>query len=137
MMNASMQKASARSQLPHFSMDCRIKSGNDGVGDRSRDAVAPESLPRASNKTTKRFALRTDLRQRMPAVVTGTPTTCASSHDVRRKKKEAERRRTLIRIRRNFRCGAPFAKGARPSAFHHGSLPLGLFIPRLNLGQAS
>jgi hypothetical protein len=35
--------------------------------------------------------------------------------------KEAGRQKTLIRILRTFQCGSPFAKGARPPAFHHGS----------------
>ena len=36
-----------------------------------------------------------------------------------------------------FGCGARRALRARLSASHHGSVPMGLFIPRLNLGQAS
>jgi hypothetical protein len=35
------------------------------------------------NKATKRFARRTDLRQRMPAVVTGILTINALSHDMK------------------------------------------------------
>ena len=89
---------------------------------RSRDAVASELSSRASNKAAKPSAFRTDLRQRLPAVVTGSLTICASSHDVSvRKKKEAERRKTLIRILCTLRYSSPLARGARPSAFHRGS----------------
>src|ERR1700728_5217364 len=38
---------------------------------RSRDAIRTRVLVTGSNKTTKRFALRVDLRQRVPAVDTG------------------------------------------------------------------
>ena len=62
-----------------------------------------------------------------------------ASHDLRFKprnerKKEAERRQTLSRILRNFRCGARFAKRARLWAFHHGSCPREYFIPRAQPG---
>jgi hypothetical protein len=94
---------------------------------------APESLSRDENFS----AHRTDLRQRMPTVVAGSLTICASSHDGRKKNKEAERRTTRVDTNRTSRRGARFAKRARHSAFHHGSVPMGLFIPRLNLGHAS
>ena len=60
-------------------MDCRVKPGNDDVRKRSRDAVRTRVIVTASNKATKAFALRTDLRQSMPAVDTGILTIRASS----------------------------------------------------------
>src|SRR3984957_2283078 len=77
----------------------------------------------ASNKKPRKFlALRTDLRQKAQAVVAGAVTINASSHECKRKKeKEAERRKTLIRILRTFGCGSRLARRARPSAFHRGS----------------
>jgi hypothetical protein len=67
-------------------MDCRIKSGNDGVRKPSRDAIRTRVIVTASNKTTKRFALRTDLRQRMPAVDADSLTICALSHEGKKRK---------------------------------------------------
>jgi hypothetical protein len=61
-------------------MDCRIKSGNDGVEKHSRGAFRTRVIVTSPNKTTKRFALRTDLRQRLPAVDAGILTICALSH---------------------------------------------------------
>ena len=57
---------------------------------------APESSSRGKNFS----ALRTDLRQRMPAVDTGILTICASSHVVRKKKarkRNADRRVSNLR----------------------------------------
>jgi hypothetical protein len=98
---------------------------------------AMRSAPEASSRDENFSALRPDLRQRMPAVVAGISRSLLRATMYEERKKEAERRTTQIRIHRTFRYGARFAKRARPSAFHHGSVPLGLFIPRLNLGQAS
>jgi hypothetical protein len=47
---------------------------------RSRDAIRTRVIVTASNKATKAFALRTDLRQRMPAVAAGILTICVLSH---------------------------------------------------------
>jgi hypothetical protein len=63
-------------------MDCRVKPGNDDVGERSRDATCTRVIVTASNKATKPFALRTDLRQRMPAVDAGSLTIRALSHEM-------------------------------------------------------
>jgi hypothetical protein len=60
-------------------MDCRVKPGNDDMRKRSRDAVRTRVIVTAANKTTNAFALRTDLRQRMPAVDAGRFTIRASS----------------------------------------------------------
>jgi hypothetical protein len=57
--------------------------------------LAMRSAPESSSRDENFSALRPDLRQRMPAVVAGSLTISASSHDVRRKKKRkrnAERR---------------------------------------------
>src|SRR5580692_7181708 len=52
--------------------------------------------------------------------------------------KEAERRQTLINIRRILRCGARLARRARLSAFHRGSHLRELFHPKGSAsGQAS
>jgi hypothetical protein len=55
---------------------------------RSRDASASESF----FKLHKPFARRTDLRERMPAVVAGNLTIHALSHERRKGKRNAERR---------------------------------------------
>src|ERR1700722_1350595 len=73
---------------------------------------APESSSRASNKATKPFALRTDLRQRTPAVDAGRLTICASSHEMK-ESKEAERRET--RIQPPHPCGVRRAQSAARS----------------------
>jgi hypothetical protein len=51
-------------------MDCRIKSGNDDVRNRSRGAFlfAPESCP---SQSKQKAASEPDLRQIKPVVVTG------------------------------------------------------------------
>src|ERR1700728_943331 len=54
---------------------------------RSRDAARTRVIVTASNKTTKPFALRTDLRQRIPAVDTGILTICALSHECKKRRK--------------------------------------------------
>src|SRR5580704_313101 len=55
-----------------------------------------------------------------------------------KKIKEAERRQTLINIRRILRCGARLARRARLSAFHRGSHLRELFHPKGSAsGQAS
>jgi hypothetical protein len=41
----------------------------------------------ASNENDERFALRTDLRQGMPAVATGIPTICTWSHESKKRRK--------------------------------------------------
>jgi hypothetical protein len=48
---------------------------------RSRDAVRTRVIVTCI-KATKAFALRTDLRQRMPAVDAGRLTICVSSHEM-------------------------------------------------------
>ena len=63
MLNASIQKASARSQSPHFSMDCRVKPGNDELR-ASNPVLAMRSAPESSSRDENFSALRTDLRQR-------------------------------------------------------------------------
>jgi hypothetical protein len=63
-------------------------------------------------KLQKTFALRIDLRQMTPAVGAGVVTICASSHGLRKKKRKAERRKTLIRIRRNLSAAARALQGA-------------------------
>ena|SRR5579862_76397 len=80
----------------------------------------------------KTFAVRADLRQRMPAVVTGSLTICASSHKCkRRKKRKAERRKTLIRILRTLRCGSRLAARS-PAGVPPRFLPEGRQSPRLS-----
>jgi hypothetical protein len=49
--------------------------------------LAMHAHPSCCSSGTNFSALRTDLRQRTPAVVAGSLTICASSHDVRKKKK--------------------------------------------------
>jgi hypothetical protein len=44
--------------------------------------LAMRSAPESSSRDENFFALRTDLRQRMPAVDTGSLTICASSHEM-------------------------------------------------------
>jgi hypothetical protein len=105
-----------------------------GADETSDLVLAMRSAPESSSRDENLSALRTDLRQRMPAVGAGSLTIFASSHDGRKKKKEAERRTTRVGTNRTSRRGTRFAKRARHSAFHHGSVPMGLFIPRLNLG---
>jgi ABC-type thiamine transport system ATPase subunit len=99
--------------------------------------LAVRSAPESSSRDENFSALRPDLRQRMPAVVAGISRSVLRATMYEERKKEAERRTTRVGTNRISRCGARFAKRARLSAFHHGSVPLGLFIPRLNLGQAS
>jgi hypothetical protein len=65
-------------------MDCRVKPGNDDVRKRSRDAVRTRVVVQAA----KVFALRTDLRQRMPAVDAGILTICALSHKCKNGRKQ-------------------------------------------------
>jgi hypothetical protein len=55
----------------HNYRDCRVKPGNDDVRERSRDAVRTRVIVTRIKESYEAFALRTDLRQRMPAVVTG------------------------------------------------------------------
>jgi hypothetical protein len=73
----------------------------------------------------------------MPAVVAGSLTICALSHECKKEEKGKRNADQRGSVSTALACGARFAKRARQSAFHHGSLPMGLFIPRLNLGQAS
>ena len=95
---------------------------------------APESSSRAPNKATNASALRTDLRQRTPAVDTGILTIRASSIPKNERKKarkrNAERRVSNLRTSqtslRSLRkpsagCGARRALRARLSASHHGT----------------
>ena len=70
------------------------------------------SAPKSSSRDENFFALRTDLRQRMPAVDTGILTICASSHECKNgrkaRKRNADRRvanvRTLRGAARAERC---------------------------------
>src|SRR5580692_703240 len=60
------------------------------------------------------------------------------SQKIKKEIKEAERRQTLINIRRILRCGARLARRARLSAFHRGSHLRELFHPKGSAsGQAS
>jgi len=59
-------------------MDCRVKPGNDDTGERSRDAIRTRVIVTPQDF----FALRTDLRQRTPAVAAGILTIFASSHEM-------------------------------------------------------
>src|SRR5580658_10865038 len=60
------------------------------------------------------------------------------SQEIKKEIKEAERRQTLINIRRILRCGARLARRARLSAFHRGSHLRELFHPKGSAsGQAS
>src|ERR1700728_467463 len=70
----------------HGYRDCRVKPGNDGVRKPSRDAVHTRVIVTCTKETTKAFALRTDLRQRMPAVAAATLTIRALSHECKNRK---------------------------------------------------
>jgi hypothetical protein len=62
-------------------MDCRVKPGND-ESRASNPVLAMRSAPESSLRGKNFSALRTDLRQRTPAVDTGILTICASSHEM-------------------------------------------------------
>jgi hypothetical protein len=47
-------------------VDCRIKSGNEGVEDRSRDAVRTGVIVTRIKESQKTSALYTNIRQRIP-----------------------------------------------------------------------
>src|SRR5271169_4461111 len=99
---------------------------------------APESSSRASTKATTVFALRTDLRQRMPAVDAGNLTICALSHECKKRKQGSGTPRDAYPTSAPKRDAARAERCAlasrRPTtALCHWEY----FIPRLNLGQAS
>src|SRR5580692_11420599 len=89
----------------------------------------------ASNKKPRKFlALRTDLRQKAQAVVAGAVTINASSHECKRKKKrKAERRRTLIRILRTFWVRLALCKGRSPIGVPPRFSPKGVIVPKAQL----
>jgi hypothetical protein len=85
---------------------------------RSRDATASELVL----KPHENFRSQHRSSSEGAGGGAGAVTICASSHDVSvRKKKEAERRKTLIRILCTLRYSSRLARRARQSAFHHGS----------------
>jgi hypothetical protein len=100
----------------------RSRSSQRRKGSRSRDAVRTRVVVISNLQATKAFALRTDLVRGCQrwSPVTSRPVLQATNVSARRKRK-AERRRTLIRILRTFGCGSRLARRARPSAFHRGS----------------
>ena len=95
---------------------------------------APESSSHGKNSS----ALRTDRRQRMPAVVTGISRSAlrATFHE-RKKSKEAERRQTRSQRPHPAGCGARGAPRARLSASHHGSCQRDVGPQGSASGQAS
>ena len=71
---------------------------------------------------TNLFALRTDLRQRMPAVDAGILTICVSSHECKKRKQGSGTPRDAYPTdRTRAGCGARRALRARLSASHHGT----------------
>ena len=119
---------------------------------------APELLSRDENFS----ALCTDLRQRMPAVGAGSLTICASSHDVRRRKRKrnAERRgsvptasfgaaralQSALAIRRSTTAlcqwdyssqGSTWARLRDTPAHAAGSPPAGVALPAMHLARRS
>jgi hypothetical protein len=114
----------------HWALDCFANARNDEL-----PVLAMRFAPELSSRDRNFSALYTDLRQRMPAVVAGSLTIRALSHECKKgRKRKAERRSTRVRIHRISRCGARFAKRARQSAFRHGSLPVGVFHPKAKPG---
>ena len=89
---------------------------------------APEPSSRASNKATKAFALRTDLRQRTPAVDTGILTICASSDECKNgrkaRKRNADRRVSNLRTFRvrRARIAARSPLGVPPRLCANGTI---------------
>jgi hypothetical protein len=71
-------------------MDCRVKPGNDALR-ASNLVLAMRSAPESSSRGKNFFALRTDLRQRMPAVDAGSLTIRASSIPKNERKKARKR----------------------------------------------
>jgi hypothetical protein len=66
-------------------LDC---FGPSGLAMTSGIVLAMRSAPESSSRDENFFALRTDLRQRIPAVVAGILTIRVSSHVVRKKEKQ-------------------------------------------------
>ena len=108
---------------PSLSMDCRIKSGNDDMKIRSRDAGAPELCQRqAQNRPAEHDPVRLGRRwNRLPS------RSCPTN------KREAERRQARSPTSAPCGRGSPLRtspqkthkrearRGARLSAFHRGS----------------
>jgi hypothetical protein len=86
-LRAVAKQSSAQCKRP---LDCFVAGAprHDARGSRPRDAVRTRVVVISNLKATKRFALHTDLRQRMPAVVTGNLTINASGHECKSKKKK-------------------------------------------------
>jgi hypothetical protein len=100
--------------------------------------LAVRSAPGSSSRDGNFSTLRTDLRQRTPAVVTGTSRSLLRATNESVRKRKAERRRTLILIRRNLSVTARALQGALARGRSTTALcQWEYFIPRLNLGQAS
>ena len=100
--------------------------------------LAMRSAPESSLRGKIFFALRTDLRQRMPAVAPASSrSVLQASQEPKNERKKARKRnaeRRVANLRTRAGCGARGSPRARLSASHHGSLPLGVFHPKAQPG---
>jgi hypothetical protein len=112
--NRKQASFSRRASSPERCKTCHVKrEGRGGHGKRGVVPLFPYSL-RPSRQSQ-------EIKQ-----------------ETKKEIKEAERRQTLINIRRILRCGARLARRARLSAFHRGSHLRELFHPKGSAsGQAS
>ena len=89
--------------------------------------LAMRSAPESSSRDENFSALRPDLRQRMPAVVAGSLTICASSHDQEEKKarkRNADRRVSYLRTLavRRAQSAARSPLGVPPRLYANGTI---------------
>jgi hypothetical protein len=113
--------------LPHY-------RGGGCKRSHSRDAIRTRVIVTCTKQSHELLALRTDLRQRMPAVDAGTLTIRASSHECKKRRKGKRNADQRGSVSTALARGARFAKRARQSAFHHGPLPVGVFHPKAQPG---
>ena len=117
-------------------LDCVIASAprNDARGLVLAMHLHP-SRGHASNKKPRKFlALRTDLRQKAQAVGPVPSRSMLQATNVRaRRKRKAERRRTLIRILRTFWVRLALCKGRSPIGVPPRFSPKGVIVPKAQL----
>ena len=156
---------SSRGEAPSpscASLGSPLPRSGDEVNKQS--VLAMRSAPELSSRDKNFSALRTDLRQRMPAVDTGTLTICASSHECKNgrkaRKRNADRRvsnlRTFPGAARAERCalasrrsttalcqwdyssqGSTWARLRDTPAHAAGSPPAGVALPAMHLARRS
>src|SRR5271169_6193382 len=102
-----------------------------GNGHRSRDAPLRPSVAKPCH--VKREARGGHGKRGVVPLFLYSLRPSRQRQEIKKEIKEAERRQTLINIRRILRCGARLARRARLSAFHRGSHLREYLIPKAQL----